>query len=764
MKKLLLAFALLLAPSLAFAQCSGVFPNNTVCGNATGASNTPRATPSISFPANLTVGTSTITGGSNGRLLYDNAGVLGEYTALIQLSSNTTFYTNSATGNDNNACSLAAPCLTLQGTYDRVQATYFMTYPITVTFNVTGTFAAGVVAIGPIPGQRSNLQVVWDLQAATVNGGNTQYGTFGAYNSAQYQVTSTGASTITANGAAGVCVGAGDKGLIGLGSNLTLSGCGASGLYTGNAGAIHGSNITFAGNSNQAMFCSAPGVIELLNGTGTFSGTPTYVNGAITSFPGCLTGVESQSWAGTFIGPEVTANGGWIYGTHALPGSTAPVLKNGGIYQIVDRGLPGITDQIRASGNATPPTPLADTHIQVTGANASDSRVEMETYGGTNYINVRRSNGTSAAPTGLLVNESIGIIGFSGRDSAGNRSDPQASIIGTAAGNWSGTSRPTEVDIYTTPTGSTTQVTRARIWSDGGVTIPPGVTGGSTGSGTLNASGLSINGTAVTAAGITALTGDVTATGPGSVAATIANNAVTLAKLATQATNTVLSNATSGTAVPTAIAMPSCSASTSALKWTTNTGFGCTTFGTVVTYNTGTSGANVPLLNGANTWSADPTFSTNQATFQRASNPFNFVTWRTTNDGNTSIADFAHYGQNSSNAQTLFATWGPGISSNTAAAESAYFQFNTIISGTNAERMRLTSGLAIGNTANPGSGAILLKPQTYASLTACSSTISGAMATVNDSNTVTWGANVAGGSTNTIMAFCNGTNWTVAAK
>jgi hypothetical protein len=82
---------------------------------------------------------------------------------------------------------------------------------------------------------------------------------------------------------------------------------------------------------------------------------------------------------------------------------------------------------------------------------------------------------------------------------------------------------------------------------------------------------------AVTAGAVSALTGDVTATGPGSVAATIANNAVTLAKLATQATNTVLGNATSGTAVPTALAVGSCSSASSALIWTTNTGFGCNT-------------------------------------------------------------------------------------------------------------------------------------------------------------------------------------------
>lgn len=72
--------------------------------------------------------------------------------------------------------------------------------------------------------------------------------------------------------------------------------------------------------------------------------------------------------------------------------------------------------------------------------------------------------------------------------------------------------------------------------------------------------------------------------------------------------NQVLGNATS---VPTGaygLSIPSCSTGTSALIYTTNTAFGCNTFGTVVVQNTGTSGANVPLLSGVNTWSGAQTF------------------------------------------------------------------------------------------------------------------------------------------------------------
>lgn len=133
------------------------------------------------------------------------------------------------------------------------------------------------------------------------------------------------------------------------------------------------------------------------------------------------------------------------------------------------------------------------------------------------------------------------------------------------------------------------------------------------GGGTVTTTGSPANGNLAKFSGSTSitnsdLTGDVTTSG--GLATTIAANAVTLAKLATQAANTVLVNATSGTAVPTAQAVSSCSSSVSALIWTTNTGFGCNTLGTAATAATGTSGATLPFLNGTNTFSGTQTFGT----------------------------------------------------------------------------------------------------------------------------------------------------------
>lgn len=72
-----------------------------------------------------------------------------------------------------------------------------------------------------------------------------------------------------------------------------------------------------------------------------------------------------------------------------------------------------------------------------------------------------------------------------------------------------------------------------------------------------------------------AMSGDATMANTGAL--TIAANAITLSKLATQATNTVLGNATSSSAVPTALPVVTCATASSALIWVTNTGFSCNT-------------------------------------------------------------------------------------------------------------------------------------------------------------------------------------------
>lgn len=82
---------------------------------------------------------------------------------------------------------------------------------------------------------------------------------------------------------------------------------------------------------------------------------------------------------------------------------------------------------------------------------------------------------------------------------------------------------------------------------------------------------------AVTGSGSPVLATSPTIASPIVTGAFTATGLVTTADLATQAANSILGNATASTASPTAVSIPSCSGATSALQWTSGTGFGCNT-------------------------------------------------------------------------------------------------------------------------------------------------------------------------------------------
>lgn len=59
---------------------------------------------------------------------------------------------------------------------------------------------------------------------------------------------------------------------------------------------------------------------------------------------------------------------------------------------------------------------------------------------------------------------------------------------------------------------------------------------------------------------------------------------------------------------------------------------------------------------------------------------------------------------------------------------------------------------------------VSLVPNAFASLAACSGALEGTLKPVSDSTTATWGATITGSGSNHVLAYCDGTNWTVAAK
>jgi hypothetical protein len=53
---------------------------------------------------------------------------------------------------------------------------------------------------------------------------------------------------------------------------------------------------------------------------------------------------------------------------------------------------------------------------------------------------------------------------------------------------------------------------------------------------------------------------------------------------------------------------------------------------------------------------------------------------------------------------------------------------------------------------------------TYSALPSCGSGTEGTMGAVTDGSTATWGATLAGSGSNHVLAYCDGTNWTVVGK
>ena len=123
----------------------------------------------------------------------------------------------------------------------------------------------------------------------------------------------------------------------------------------------------------------------------------------------------------------------------------------------------------------------------------------------------------------------------------------------------------------------------------------------------------------------------------------------------------------------------------------------------------------------------------------------------------------------------VFSGWGAGaiqggrarILANTTEAWTTTFgtdlQFDTTpAGGTRTQAMLIKAGAIFGTGTNDaGAGTSLYTPQAFSSLATCTTSLEGGVAEVNNSNTATWGATIAGGGTNKVIAHCNGANWTV---
>lgn len=208
-------------------------------------------------------------------------------------------------------------------------------------------------------------------------------------------------------------------------------------------------------------------------------------------------------------------------------------------------GTPAIQYISQQTSVAPPLPPFNGTSLMIEGANTFFPSIVIDSYGaGVAPVFLARSAaGTGATPTAIQSGSNVGIFAVRGYGATGYGSTNIGSILFQARQNYTDSAQGTSFSVFLAPNGSVTPALSFFVDQDKTVQMP--------------AYGVGIS--------------HFDSSGK------ITSSVVALSDLSTQAANTVVGNGTSGVAVPTALSVPSCSGATSALTWTSGTGFGCNT-------------------------------------------------------------------------------------------------------------------------------------------------------------------------------------------
>lgn len=333
-------------------------------------------------------------------------------------------------------------------------------------------------------------------------------------------------------------------------------------------GSVLGS-MTFSGSSSGSALLrpqAAAGTPTLLlpNTSGTLASTAStpLVLSATTGALTCPTCVTSSGGGGITGTAPIAVSGAGVVSINAPYASLT--VSNGGIVYSGAANLAilagtATAQQMLQSGASGAPSwstaiwPATTTINQLLYSSAANTVVGLATVN--SGVLITSAGGVPSISTTLPSALTIPSPTFTGTV-AGAGTIPNSVLANSA----------TTVNGQTCTLGSTCTVTAAASSIEAGVTVVtggPGVLYNSSSGGTLVSSTTLPSG--LTAPSFTVTTG-FTATG-----------LVGLTSLAAQATNSIVGNATSGSASPTALAIGSCSTASSALIWTTNTGFGCNT-------------------------------------------------------------------------------------------------------------------------------------------------------------------------------------------
>ena len=421
--------------------------------------------------------------------------------------------------------------------------------------------------------------------------------------------------------------------------------------------------------------------------------------------------------------------------------------------------IPFVTPQIpfltlNANTAAPPlPSPGISTLLQLTGVDGSIAGMEINAFGSVfGNVTLRSAGGTGAAPTNTLNNTVIGVIGAKGYGTTGYATGNNGGLLCFATQNFSDTAMGTACEIAVTANNTTSAVRGLTLFNGNSAVFGP-IDGATPTAQTLSVQNV-IAGTSNTAGANWTIAGS-RGTGTGTGGNIVLQVAPAGSSGSSQNTlvprMTMLGNGNIGfgteTNPQTVSIGPSWVFSHNAATGLTNFGSGITTIGS----DSGTDSIGLTSIGvGINP----------SVAFVRLDN---------------TAASPSNLGSGEVVGGAVFSGWGAGaiqggrarILANTTEAWTTTFgidlEFDTTpAGGSRAQAMLIKAGAIFGTGTNDaGAGTSLYTPQAFSSLATCTASLEGGVAEVNNSNTATWGATIAGGGTNKVIAHCNGANWTV---
>lgn len=257
--------------------------------------------------------------------------------------------------------------------------------------------------------------------------------------------------------------------------------------------------VTTASTTSVAGFAVTPGVAPTTPTNGdmwtTTAGLFVRINGATV---GPLAGPAAGSFAAT---APLTVSFPASVVTYALTIDSSLVTTASALgINLANSNAFTVSQSITLNASALPAAQTG-TVFRLTNATGTATRLQLDAYGAQAFYTALCSGGTPAAPTTLTATTQCGgynMFGYDGTAYGG----PAATFRTFANQNWAVGAHGAYAEIAVTADASTTMTTAIRFENDGGVTIPPTVSGGSKGAGTINLStALYNNGTAPTGTG-----------------------------------------------------------------------------------------------------------------------------------------------------------------------------------------------------------------------------------------------------------------------